>query len=134
MKLQSIFSRMGKRIAIAAAFGALCFAMGAPSAQAEDRNPRQTRVEISWNNARDNHGYYGRRDNDRRRDLDQERERRWNQTRYRNDRDDRWQNSRNWDRDDRDANHDRDDRNRDRDDNNRYRDGRNFNSQFSPTR
>jgi hypothetical protein len=124
MKLQSGFARMGKRIAIATTFGVLCFVVGAPSAQAEDRNSCQVRVERAEHRLNDaiyDHGYNSHQANDRRRDLERERERCWNQFHgYGNGRDQQWQNDRNRDRDDRNANRDRDDRNHDRDDGNRY--------------
>jgi hypothetical protein len=126
MKLQSAFTGIGKRIAIAATFGVLGLVMAAPSAQAEDRNTCQIRIERAeyrLNDAIHDHGYYSHQANDRRRDLNRERERCWNQYRgYWNGGDRQWHNDRNWDRDDRNANRDRDDRFRDRDDRNRYQD------------
>ncbi len=133
MKLQSSFARIGKRIAIAATFGVLCFVVGAPSAQAEDRNACQVRIERAehrLNHAIHDRGYYSRQANDRRRDLNREQERCWNQSQgYWNGGDRQWHNDRNWDRNDRNNNRydrgnnrDRDDRNRDRDGGNRYQD------------
>jgi len=124
MKLQSGFAKIGKRVGMVIAFGALYFVAAAPSAQAEERNAFQVRIEAGYrpNDAFRDHGYYNREVNDRRREMDRERERRWNEARYRRDRDDRWQNDRDRDRNDRNFNRDRDDHASDRDDGNRNRD------------
>jgi hypothetical protein len=124
MKLQSAFAGVGKKIAMAATFGALCFFAGVPRAQADDRNTCQVRVERAehrLNDAIHDHGYYSHQANDRRRDLNKERERCFNRVHsYWDGREHQWHNDRDWDRDDR--NRDRDDRNRDRDDRNRDQD------------
>jgi len=125
MNTQSSFSRIGKGIAIAATFGALCFFAGVPRAQADDRNScqvRMERAESKLNDAIQDHGYYSHQANDRRRDLNNEQQRCWNQARHQDGYGNQWRNEHNWNRDDR--NRDRDDRNwnRDRDDRNNDRD------------
>jgi hypothetical protein len=135
MNTQSNFSRMGKRIAIAATFGALCFFAGVPRAQADDRDSCRIRVERAEHKLDDairKHGEYSHQANDKRRDLNRERERCWNQVHgYWNGRDNQWHNDRDWDRDDR--NRDRDDRNNDRDrgrDNDNRFQNRDYNRDF----
>jgi len=138
LNTQINFAKFGKRIALAATLGAVCFLVGVPRVQAEDGRSCQLRVERAEARLRDaieDHGYYSRQAYDRRRDLNYERERCWNQFHgywfsygYNN----QWRGDRDVDRDgryfrdqDRDRDHDRDrnhdgDRGRDRD--NRFRD------------
>lgn len=107
MNTQSMLAKYGKRAVLVAAFGALCFFAGVPQAQAEDGYECRLRVERAEARLRDaveDHGYYSRQANDRRRDLYFQRERCENEFRYRRN------------------DHDRDDRYRDRDDRFRYRD------------
>ncbi len=113
MNAQSKLAGYGKKIAIAATFGALCFFAGAPRAQAEDGRSCQFRVERAESRLRDaieDHGYYSHQANDRRRDLYNQRQRCWNESHY-------WNGYNRWYND-----HDRDDRYRDRDRDDRFRD------------
>ena len=142
MNTQFSFAKLRKRMTLAATFAALCFLAAAPRAQADDRRNCQLRIERTEYRLRDaiqDRGYYSHQANDRRRDLNRERERCWNQYHgYWNGYGHQWRNDRDWDRDDRyftdrdrdgdrdrfrgrdrDGDHDRD-RDRDRDD--RFRD------------
>ena len=110
------FANFGKRMTLAATFGALCFLAAAPRAQADDPRSCQLRIERAEYRLRDaieDRGYYSHQANDRRRDLNRERERCWNQYHgYWSGYGHQWRNDRDWGRDDRNF-RDRDgDRNR----------------------
>ena len=117
MNTQLKLAGYGKRIAIAATFGALCFFAATPKAQAEDGRTCQFRVERAESRLRDaieDHGYYSHQAYDRRRDLDYERQRCWNGVHVWFGYGNQWRNDH--DRDDRYyRGHDRDDHYRDRD-------------------
>jgi hypothetical protein len=100
--------------------GAFGFLAATPSAQAEDRRSCQVRIErAEWRlrDAIEDRGYYSHQAFDRRRDLNRERERCWNQYHgYWDGYAHQWRGDRDWDRDRDDRYfHDRDDRFRDRD-------------------
>jgi hypothetical protein len=82
MNTQVNFAKFGKRMAMAATLGALCFLAGVPRAQAQDGRSCRFRVERAEARLRDaieDHGYYSRQAYDRRRDLSYEQQLCWNQ-------------------------------------------------------
>ncbi len=101
--------------AVAVASALLLFTSAAPRAQADadDRGKCEHRIEkaeVRLDQAIRNHGERSRQANERRRDLNAERDRCWNQYHgWWDGRTHQWHDQRDWDRDD----HDRDDHDRD---------------------
>jgi hypothetical protein len=112
------YTRLGRVLVAATTLSVLALFVAVPRSHADDRAKCQQRIERAearLHEAVSRYGPVSRQANDRRRDLNAERERCWN--RYHawwGPRDRQWHNERDWDRYDRD--HDRDhDRDRDHD-------------------
>lgn len=135
MNIQFNFAGLGKRLAMIATLGALCFLASVPRANADDRDhdrdrerakcqERVEKAEHKLDEAIRKHGEYSHQASDRRRDLNEQRERCWGEFHsYWNGHDHEWHNEHDWDRDDhdRDRDHDRD-KDRDRDHGDHFRD------------
>lgn len=131
LNIQFNFARFGKRLAMVATLGALCFLAAVPRAHADDRDrdrdrdrerakcqERIEKAEHKLDEAIRKHGEYSHQARDRRRDLSEQREHCWSEFHsYWNGHDHAWHNEHDWDRDD----HDRD-KDRDRDHGDHFRD------------
>ena len=106
------YTRFGKALLVAAVLSVLLLFAAVPRSLAHDRAECQQRIERSearLNDAIRKHGGNSEQANDRRRDLNAERERCWNQhNAWWHSGEHQWHNERDWDRYDRDHDWDRD--------------------------
>ena len=103
MKTRGDCTRLGKTLAGAATLSALLLFVAVPRLQADNRALCQQRIEQSearLNEAIRKHGGNSEQANERRRDLNAERDRCWNENHaWWNPGDRQWHNERDWDRD-----------------------------------
>ena len=112
MNTRRDYTRLGRALVAAATLSVLALFVAVPRSHADDRGKCQQRIERAearLDDAVRRHGASSRQANDRRRDLNAEREHCWN--RYHAwwaAREHQWHNDRDWDRYDHDRDHDRD--------------------------
>lgn len=112
MNIRRDYRRLGRTMVAAATLSVLALVVLAPRAQADERSNCQKRIEKAESRLHDavrRHGPSSRQANDRRRDLNAERERCWERHHaWWGLRDRQWHNERDWDRYDRDYDRDHD--------------------------
>jgi hypothetical protein len=102
LKLTLQSAKFGKSIVVAATISAfLLFLSAPPQARADDRDKCKHRIEkaeAKLNDAIKNHGEHSHEAEDRRRDLNAERDKCWNQYHsWWNGQDNQWHTERDWD-------------------------------------
>ena len=130
MNLRRNFAPIAKTLAVAVMLNVVALVVAVPRGHADDRANCQRRIEkteAKFHEEVRKHGWNSRQADNRRAQLNAERERCWNQHRgWWGFQDHQWHNDRDWDRYDRERyerDHDRDrDRDRDRDDRDRDHD------------
>ncbi len=114
MNTQGDYTRLGKAVVAAALLSVLLLFAAVPRSYADNREKCQQRVERAearLDQAIHRHGMNSPQANDRRRDLNAERERCWREHHaWWNAHDHQWHNDRDWDRDHDDHDHDHDHR------------------------
>lgn len=104
MRSRQTYFNSGKMIVVAAAVSALLFLVAVPRAHGDDDRDkcrhRIEKAEARLNSAIQKHGEHSHAADDRRHDLNAERERCWNQYHaWWNGHDNQWHSERDWDRD-----------------------------------
>ena len=112
MNTRRDYTRVGKTLVAAATLSVLALFVAVPRSHADDRAKCQQRIERAearLHEAVSRYGPVSRQANDRRRDLNAERERCWKlHQAWWGARDHQWHTDRDWDRYDQDRDHDRD--------------------------
>jgi hypothetical protein len=98
------YSKLGKSLVVTATLSALLFFVAAPRAHADDDRDkcrqRIEKAEAQLNTAIERHGEHSSEAQERRRDLNNVRERCWNENHaWWSSRDNQWHSERDWDRD-----------------------------------